>query len=289
MFIYQMRSRKIYFSLVIALLFFATAFLAVRAEENKIDYNEQPIVDSDLDGLTDQAEIQVYGTDYKNADTDDDGIMDGVEVVNGSSPLDSVDPILPSIASTQETPWAWYVARSAGLVGFISLWLTIFLGLSIRNPLLKKIIEPIYSFDFHCFTAAMAVFLIFIHATSLLFDQAIFFGIKDIAIPFFANTTAVNSNFLALGIMASYAMVVMTITSYLRQHINHWLWRALHFLNPLAFIFVVIHGYQIGTDMKNMYIGGTYLASSALLGLIYFSSLVFVIINKFKRKNEYSN
>jgi len=183
-----------------------------------------------------------------------------------------------------ETPWVWYIARASGLVGFIFLWITIFLGLAIRNPLLKKIVEPIYSFDFHCFTADLAIFWALIHGTSFLFDKMIGFSIADVAIPFFSRTEFVNVNYLALGILAFYAMVIMTITSYLRSHINHFVWRILHFLNPLAFIFVIAHGYLIGTDMKNFWIDGAYLIFSALLVLIYLSSLVAVVINRIKQK-----
>ena len=272
-----------YFLIIIATfgIFFSPI---VMAQETKIDYSNEVIVDSDLDGLTDQGEIQIYGTDYKNADSDGDALMDGVEVVNGTSPLDGTDPefLLASIA--QETPWAWYIARAAGILSFIFLWLTIFLGLSIRNPWLKKIIAPIYSFDFHCFTAALAVFWSLVHGTGLLFDTMLGFGVKDVFIPFFSQTTLIDTRPLALGIVAFWMMVVMTITSYLRGHMSHWLWRVLHFMNPLAFIFIVIHGYGIGTDMKNVYIGSAFLISSAILALIYFSSLVFMIVNKIRQK-----
>jgi len=180
------------------------------------------------------------------------------------------------------TPWPWYIARAAGLIGFMFLWLTVFLGLSIRNPLLKKIIAPIYSFNFHCFVAVMAVFWALVHGTSLLFDNMLGFGLKDIAVPFYAKTDLVNTNYLALGIMAFYAMIIMTVTSYLRNHLNHRLWRVLHFLNPVAFLFVVVHGYMIGTDMKNGYIAGAYLISSGLLVLLYLTSLGAAIWNKYK-------
>ena len=48
-----------------------------------------PIYDRDLDGLTDEGEVQLYKTDMYNPDTDGDGIFDGVEVVNGTDPLRS--------------------------------------------------------------------------------------------------------------------------------------------------------------------------------------------------------
>ena len=44
--------------------------------------------DSDQDGLSNDDEVLVTGTDPNNADSDDDGLVDGVEVVNRMNPLD---------------------------------------------------------------------------------------------------------------------------------------------------------------------------------------------------------
>jgi DMSO/TMAO reductase YedYZ heme-binding membrane subunit len=92
--------------------------------------------------------------------------------------------------------------------------------------------------------------------------------------------------YLALGIVAFYLMVIMTVTSYLKRHLNHRFWRILHFLNPVAFVFVVLHGYVNGTDMKNVIIGGIFMASAFILVAIYFSSLGMVILNKWVANNS---
>ena len=44
--------------------------------------------DSDQDGLSDDDEVLVTGTEPNNADSDGDGLVDGVEVVNRMNPLD---------------------------------------------------------------------------------------------------------------------------------------------------------------------------------------------------------
>ncbi len=53
------------------------------------------LIDSDADGLTDDAEINTYGTDPDNLDTDGDGVNDGDEVKTGRN---------PNMSDNNETP-----------------------------------------------------------------------------------------------------------------------------------------------------------------------------------------
>jgi methionine sulfoxide reductase heme-binding subunit len=273
---------KKFLSIIIATLIIVLVPLFFACAQDKVDYKGNPVVDSDLDGLTDEGEKQIYRTAVNNPDTDGDGYLDGAEALSGTNALDANDPgnsVLENVNASldQKTPWIWYVSRSAGLLGFIFLWLAVFLGLAIRNPLLKKVVKPIYSCGLHCYISSLAVFWALIHGTSFLFHGNFSLSLSEIVIPFYSQTSLVNPVYMSLGIMALYAMIIITITSYLRSHLNHWLWRAVHFLNPLAFIFVVVHGYMNGTDMKNIYISLSFLLSSAILVLIYFSNLFFTI------------
>ena len=54
--------------------------------------------DIDGDGITNDDETNIYGTDPTNPDTDGDGIDDGQEIANGSDPLDPCDPDINSPA-----------------------------------------------------------------------------------------------------------------------------------------------------------------------------------------------
>ncbi len=55
-----------------------------------------PPPDTDQDLLTDDDEINIYGTDPNNPDTDGDGVRDGIEVDLGYDPLNALDfPLLP--------------------------------------------------------------------------------------------------------------------------------------------------------------------------------------------------
>lgn len=292
---FRKRSGKIWFdprASVLVLIFSLSLVWAGAPALAQVDYGAGVPVDMDLDGLTDQGETQTYGTDPNNPDTDGDGFYDGTEVLRGTDPLNPVDPVDFEAANRiaaedgQETPWAWYVTRSAGILAFVFLWLSIFLGLSVRNNWLKKVIAPVYSFEFHCFLGASALFWAVVHGGAMLFDKFIGMKIADVLVPFrfeYAGFVSGGINYLALGIMALYAIIILVATSYARKLIRRGVWRALHFLNPVAFVFVALHGYFIGTDMKTAWIKNIFVGSSLVLVLIYLSSLFFVLWNNWRK------
>ncbi len=58
--------------------------------------------DTDKDGLLDGLELRVFGTDPLDSDSDDDGILDGNDDVNSNSISDEDEDDRPSEGSTQE-------------------------------------------------------------------------------------------------------------------------------------------------------------------------------------------
>jgi hypothetical protein len=60
------------------------------------------VTDQDNDGLPDQQEISIYGTDPALADTDADGFTDGEEIINGYSPLASNKTLLKSLDTDKD-------------------------------------------------------------------------------------------------------------------------------------------------------------------------------------------
>ncbi|MBI4261902.1 hypothetical protein HY624_00045 [Candidatus Uhrbacteria bacterium] len=67
------------------LLFDAPKKVAVNAERNEI-FSVDPQKDTDGDGLRDSDELSRYGTSAYLADSDSDGIPDGIEIKNGTDP-----------------------------------------------------------------------------------------------------------------------------------------------------------------------------------------------------------
>ena len=259
------------------------------ATQPQINYNGQPVVDTDLDGLTDQAEIQIYHTDPKNPDTDGDGYYDGAEVLAGTDPLDAnsipgMPPTNSVNASAQnETPWPWYIARASGLVGFVLLYLSIFLGLTIRVSFLRKIFAPLYAMQGHCWIAFQATLFALIHGVVLIFDKFLNFKLVEVFIPYASHY---KPGLVALGTISFYLMVILTASSYGRKYISPKLWRALHFLNIFLYIFVIAHAYLLGTDLQNPIFRNIFVYANIFLILIMFINMFSRIRDNIARKNN---
>lgn len=298
MFIFQKKFKKMLFRTLILMgivflqsIFFSFANAKDDPSEIDVDYKGEIIIDSDLDGLTDEGERRIFKTDPLLPDTDGDGFFDGAEVLNGTDSLDKTDPLEKEIAnltegySDKKTPWMWYFSRASGFLSYIFLWFSILLGLAIRNTLLQKIIKPIYSLDLHCFTSVSAIFWALFHGASFLFHEGTFrMSFKDAFIPLYSKSNLVNGEYLAFGIIAFYILVVLAVTSFAKRWISHRSWRMAHYLNWLLLPLLGVHTLLLGTDMQNQVVKVTFLSSIFLLIPLYFANLFSVIKNKLTPK-----
>lgn len=291
------KSKKIISVLVISFLFAFVAFS--QAEENdvesedtnliQLDYGNDLIIDSDLDGLTDLGEEQIFRTDKLNPDTDGDGIFDGVEIVNQSDPLNAISPMATEIITNnakvvdREVPWAWYVVRASGFVSFVLLWWVMFTGLAIHIPILKKIIEPKYSMSMHRWISVQAIFFAAIHGAGLLFDKFMHFSFTAVFVPFVADF---KPELVALGIFGFYLMIILTLTSYFRRHISFGVWRFVHYFNIVLYVIVVAHALLLGTDLQSGLARDIFLGANLLLAVLIVINIIVRIKNAYLRKSH---
>jgi len=185
--------------------------------------------------------------------------------------------------ASNEIPWAWYVARSSALVGFMLLYVSIFLGLAIRTPYLRKIILPIYSLKTHCWISLQALLFAFIHGTALLFDKFVNLSLVEVFVPF---ASKYKTNLVTLGILAFYLMIILVATSYGRKFISHKLWRAVHFTNILLYVIAIIHAVRLGTDLKNPTVWNIFIWANAFLVFIMLVNIESRIITAFRNRTN---
>ncbi|MFA5962131.1 MAG: ferric reductase-like transmembrane domain-containing protein [Parcubacteria group bacterium] len=275
--------------LIIAIIILGTHFGVALAQESKVDYGNDPVLDNDLDGLTDEGEKQIYKTDPNLADSDGDGILDGTEVLNGTNPLDNTSPSAVQNITVRESTqtaaekWAWYLTRAGGLVSFLLLYLAIFFGIAIRFPGLKNFFQPINSLNFHAWISVQALLFTLIHGLVLLGDEYLKFSFKDIFVPF---ASSYHPEAVTLGVLGMYLMLALILTSFFRKYLSYRVWRVTHFLNIVLYAFAFFHAINLGTDLKTGIVRDIFLGMNILLVILMVVSLLLKLKNVFFPKTN---
>lgn len=272
-----MFTRNDFFRLSLLMVAIVTSVFVVssaKAEESlKVDYEGKTVIDWDSDGLTDEGEIQVFGTDPKESDTDGDLFFDGVEILNGSDPLD--ESSRPGVAQdkNRETPWTWFFGRASGLVAFLCMWVSLMIAQSIRNPWMRRWIAPAYKLDLHIYFAIAAFLLGAFHGVAFILDRYTNLSILEFFIPFYADSGVVNTIFLGFGILALYGFLIVGTIAMFRRFLPYKVFRISHFLNIPVAILVYWHAVKIGTDLKVGWVFWIFLSMNLLLAAFWIRTL----------------
>ena len=185
--------------------------------------------------------------------------------------------VVASAAGTHfKKSWSWYIARASGVLAGILLVLLIISGVGLLTGYTYRLLEPLPAWAAHRALGISFGVLTLIHMFVLLFDKYIGFNLADILIPFHSNYGAVSiaghkvSLFLAMGIVAVYAMVAVIVSSLLWMQSKPKPWRIIHYLSYSVLVLGFVHGLFAGTDLKHgflrlIWIGGLIAAMAATL------------------------
>ncbi len=224
------------------------------------------VKDSDADGLTDQAELEIYLTNPSEADTDIDGIDDSTEILNETNPLKAES------ASTDNSKLPWQIGRTSGILAFILLTIVVVNGLLMSTRALFRIVPPAFNYETHRFLSWMAILAIIGHFVSFIFDDFLKLTLGESLIPFllvrdFPSRLGFSLTWtIGLGVIAFYGILALVITSELRRFgFPVKKWRALHYTSFLAYILFLIHGITAGTDSREWWMIWMYSLSGILV------------------------
>jgi sulfoxide reductase heme-binding subunit YedZ len=137
----------------------------------------------------------------------------------------------------------WITSRAAGTAALFLSSASVILGLTMgmravkgRGPDLRTLHEALS-------IAAIAALLV--HALSLLGDKYLHPSLADIAIPF---ASGYQTGWMSLGIVATYALILLGPSYYARRLIGQDRWRKWHRFTALAWIAGIVHSFGMGTD-----------------------------------------
>ena len=115
------------------------------------------------------------------------------------------------------------------------------------------------------------------HALILMGDHYINYSLGQVLLPF--ASAGYRPLWVGLGQIGWYALVVVSLTFYIRRKIGHRLWRLIHFLSYAMFALALIHGLMSGTDSSAVWARGMYWASAASLLFLTVYRLLSVYID----------
>lgn len=192
------------------------------------------------------------------------GLVGGAVVLGGGYVLltgTSLGAQLTSLLGiTAQTPW--YFSRSAGTVAYLLLAGSTIWGLLLSTKIVKETIPASLALAMHNILSWLAIIFTGAHALALLFDNYYTYTLADLTVPFIGPYLP---GWVGLGIIGLYLMLLTSISFYFRKQIGQKLWRQLHYLTFIAYIFATVHGAMAGTDSGNLGMKAIYWGSGLLV------------------------
>jgi methionine sulfoxide reductase heme-binding subunit len=168
-------------------------------------------------------------------------------------------------------PIAWIVARSAGLVAFGLLTLSVWLGLAMSTRLLApKRTKTLLAL--HRTLAWTGLSMVCLHLGAVLLDPVLHFNALAALVPGMATW---RPGAVAMGVVAAWLSLALAASFNARRRIGQNGWRRLHYATFGAFWLSLGHALLVGTDLKGF--GGpatALLAAGPVLWLSFYRLLV---------------
>lgn len=167
------------------------------------------------------------------------------------------------------SPLTWHIARASGVALYLLLWITVALGLGLTTGLLDRFGGRGVVYSLHRFATDLAYGALALHLGSLVLDEWVGFGLRDLLVPF---ASGVREPWTGLGVVTAWLWIAVGVGFGLQRWLGQRAWRALHTAAYPLYLVALAHGIGAGTD-----------AASLLLQAVYLSTLTVVVFLTFFR------
>lgn len=140
----------------------------------------------------------------------------------------------------------WYLSRASGVIAYTLFWLAVVFGLLLSTRLGKHF-NMARVFALHQYLSLIAVAFAAFHAGILLADNFLNLNLWQILLPFGFQTERVG---VALGQLGFWLLFICAFSFYIKKYIGQSVWRWLHFLTFMAYMFISIHVFMVGSDSR---------------------------------------
>jgi predicted ferric reductase len=161
----------------------------------------------------------------------------------------------------------WFITRSSGIVAYLLMWLSTVWGLAVTSKMFDKLVPRAFTYDVHEYLSLLAFAFTIVHVFILLGDTFMPFNLAQLFVPFISDY---RPFWIGIGIIGTYASLLVTITFYMRKRIGQRAFRVIHYFSFVGFFGVLIHSWFAGTD--------TGLAATRVMYLLTGLSVVFMTV-----------
>lgn len=165
------------------------------------------------------------------------------------------------------TELVWVIARSTGSAALVALALSVLSGAALRSDALAWLSHNRGVRAVHDLTSLLWLPLVATHIVALLLDPYAKLGLADLIIPFQVEYGRVA---VGLGTISTQLVAVVLLSTWLRSHLTHGGWVAIHRLSYVAFIGAFAHGIMAGTDFAQPALAALAWVTAAVLALVAF-------------------
>lgn len=172
-----------------------------------------------------------------------------------------------AVSPSTANPTMWYATRAAATCAYITLSLTVLLGIVRSVARVARVRKTWLLEETHRYVANATAAFVAVHLTTLLLDPLIPFSPLNLLLP---ADEPYRPFAVTVGILAMYSLLLVLVSSWLRRHISYDLWRSLHYVTFVAFWLVTLHGLLAGSDagtswMRLLYLGAALLVCAGML------------------------
>ncbi|MCD1258871.1 ferric reductase [Paenibacillus athensensis] len=158
----------------------------------------------------------------------------------------------------------WALIRGLGLAAYVSLFAGMACGIMFSFPFwIPK--EKARLLRWHNAANYTGTALALLHGLLLSIDAYVTFSWREIFVPFTAASHPVLNG---IGTLAMLGLVLVLLTTDLRNKLKRALWLAFHLLSYPIFLLALAHGLFLGTDSGNTLVKSMYIVTFAALLLL---------------------
>lgn len=156
----------------------------------------------------------------------------------------------------------WDTARAGGFTAYLLVTLSVLLGLALSMRWQVRWWPRLISYELHVWITVLSFVFLGIHILASWVDPFTRFGLNELLLPFVSHYRPL---WMALGIVAMYLSLAVTLSLFIRKRIGYTWWLRLHELSFAVWGLATIHGLATGSDTRTLWGIEMYIISAVLV------------------------